>query len=222
MSQADFAHPTTPKSGKRFRDPFFELTGLDEGALRGVDLSGSDFEQVEFRGLHRYHNCNFSRANLGGIRLERQERPHQFVGCNFSGAHFTASRLSYVLFSQCDLSRTHWGGAALDHVKFVDCRMDDVFWEQTDLSLTLMPPDMAAQLDFSEAAAPPRTPITPAAPGPHGAHAGSMERGTLDRREAAHPGPQARQDTEVDQRRGPKAGRGGLGSPESALSAPEE
>jgi uncharacterized protein YjbI with pentapeptide repeats len=149
------------KAGRRYVEQSFELAEI-RGVLRDADLSGCDFENVEFRGLHVYHNCNFSHANLGMIRLERQGKPHQFSGCDFSGAHFTQSKIAYAVFSRCDLSRTHWAGAELDHVKIVDCRMEDVFWEQVDLSLTAMPPDLAAQLDFSEAAAPPRTPTHPA------------------------------------------------------------
>ena len=163
---SDFADPSIVKSGKRYLDAYFELAGINGGILREADLSETDFTAAEFRGLHIHINCNFSRANLSGIRLARHQRLHQFAGCDFSGAHFTSGKLSYVVFSQCDFSRTHWGGAKLDHIKFMDCRMEEVFWEQVDLSLTLMPPDMAAQLDFSDASAPPRTPTVPGSAAP--------------------------------------------------------
>ncbi|MCZ6728947.1 MAG: pentapeptide repeat-containing protein [SAR324 cluster bacterium] len=166
LHQADLANADLPKSGLRYLDPSIDLSALAGGILQNADLSGVSFAGVLFKGLHAYQNCDFAGADFSATRFESQQHPHRFLGCNLSGCNFAGSHLTYLLFSGCDVSNTLWAEAVLDRVKFVDCRLDGAAWNQVDLSRTIMAADLAARLDFSEAAAPPRiqAPAAPRAP----------------------------------------------------------
>jgi hypothetical protein len=160
LHQADFLHPAAPKAGKRYMEPSFDLSFAEDGVLRAADLSGVDFSGVHFKGLHLHQQVLFPGASLDGMVLEEQERPHQFVGCDFSDADFSGSHLTHAIFSRCDFSRSRWTAAQLERVKFVTCGMEGVSWQGVDLSRTVMSPEMIAALDFSHAAASPRNVAT--------------------------------------------------------------
>lgn len=66
------------------------LTGYDAPRLRAL---GGEFEQ------YRFVNCDFSGANLGGLRLEA------------------------CLFERCNLTTARLGGTALQNVAFADCKL---------------------------------------------------------------------------------------------------
>jgi hypothetical protein len=104
----------------------------------------------------------FIGADLRGVVLARQERPHQFARCNFAQADLSGARLTFMLFHRCNLTGTRWYGAALDRVKFTECVLDGVDWGGCDLSKTVFTEE-AESADFSTASAmplfaPPSTP----------------------------------------------------------------
>jgi uncharacterized protein YjbI with pentapeptide repeats len=66
------------------------LTGYNAPRLLAL---GREFEQ------YRFVNCDFSEANLGGLRLED------------------------CLFERCNLTTTKLGGSALQNVAFADCKL---------------------------------------------------------------------------------------------------
>jgi len=156
FSQDDLASREFYPAGLQYSQPTLELEFIPDGVLRDRDFSGCTFQGTRLLGLHLYHNCLFSRAHLASVVLPRQERPHQFVGCNFRQAKLEACRLNFVLFSHCDLSDTNWKGSQLDTVKFVQCNIDGAQWEGVDLSRVVMSEEMLLAADFSDAAAPPQ------------------------------------------------------------------
>jgi hypothetical protein len=92
-------------------------------------------------------DCRFTDADLKGIHLESQGRPHQFVRCNFQGAQFDASRIGFALFHECNLTHTHWTGARLERVRFSECVTDGVDWGGADLVETRVVGADKAELD---------------------------------------------------------------------------
>jgi hypothetical protein len=152
--QADLLQPGRHKAGHRYADRTFSLADLPEATLVGADLSGCSFANVVFLGTHRYRDVKFASATLAGAAVTRQERPHEFVRCDFSGADFSRARISFALFLGCDLSGSRWGGAQLDRIKFSDCALAGVDWGGADLRLTVFT-DEARAADFSSAGAPP-------------------------------------------------------------------
>jgi hypothetical protein len=163
LHQAQLFDPAVAKQGRRYGDAAFSLEGVRGGVASGLDLSGISFTHVTFAGLHRYRECRFTHANLRGISLTRQERPHQFFRCGFGGTDWRDARLEYTVFNQCDLSNTRWEGATLELVRFHHCELDGVDWGGISLQRSIMSDDMLADVDFSTAAAPPRN-FTSAAP----------------------------------------------------------
>jgi len=150
--QADLFDLQTPKANRVYGDPALSVAELPLGTLAQADFSGTVFTAVEFTGVHRHLDSRFIGADLRGILMARQERPHQFARCNFAQADFSGARLTFLLFHRCNLTGTHWYGAALDRVKFTECILDGVDWGGCDLSKVVFTED-AESADFSTASA---------------------------------------------------------------------
>ncbi len=109
--------------------------------LRGVDVSGSDLEQ-----LHALdavlHGCNLAnveapraslvRVSLTGCRLtgislfEAFLRDVTFTGCRIDLASFGAARLQQVTFEDCVLAQTQLLDSELQSVRFHACDLTQV------------------------------------------------------------------------------------------------
>ncbi len=152
--QADLLDVQYPKAGRPYGDETFSVAGLPLGTLVQADLSACTFTAVKFTGVHRHVDGRFIGADLRGIVLARQERPHQFVRCNLAQADLSGARVTFVLFYRCNLAGTRWFGAALDRVKFTECTLDGVDWGGCDLSRTVFTEE-AQSADFSTAVQPP-------------------------------------------------------------------
>jgi hypothetical protein len=152
--QVDLFDLQTPKANRTYGDPVFSVAELPLGTLAQADFSGTVFTAVEFIGVHRHLDSRFIGADLRGIMMPRQERPHQFARCNFAQADFSGARLTFLLFHRCNLNGTHWYGAALDRVKFTECVLDGVDWGGCDLSKAVFTEE-ARSADFTSASAPP-------------------------------------------------------------------
>ncbi|MFI5400759.1 MAG: pentapeptide repeat-containing protein, partial [SAR324 cluster bacterium] len=168
LRQEDLLGSTVAATGRRYLDPIFAVTALPGGILRGVDLSRTGFTGVRFIGRHRYLDCRFAEADMTVILLEPQERPHQFVRCDFKGARFDSSRLGFALFHQCDLTATRWNGARLERVRFSDCLLDGVEWGGAEFADTrIVSMAIPAEPDAGAVAEP--------MPSPSGATAGAHD-----------------------------------------------
>jgi hypothetical protein len=152
--QTDVFDLQMPKANRAYGDPTFSVAELPLGTLAQADFSGTVFTAVEFTGVHRHLDSRFIGADLRGVVMARQERPHQFARCNFAQADFSGARLTFLLFHRCNLTGTRWDGAALDRVKFKECALEGVDWGGCDLSKVVFTDD-ARSADFSTAAAMP-------------------------------------------------------------------
>ncbi|MDH4224426.1 MAG: pentapeptide repeat-containing protein [Deltaproteobacteria bacterium] len=163
MAQADFNQEGPPKTGLLYTDSTLSLESTDN-TLSEANLSRCAFPQVGFTGVHQYVHCDFSEADLEGITLKREARPHRFDRCNLHGVNFANSRLDSVIFTDCDLSATYWNNARLSRVKFESCSLDEVQWLGADLSRSVMDPAMLETTDFTTAGAPPHNYLRPTRP----------------------------------------------------------
>ena len=109
-------------------------------------LGHAEFDQF------RFVNCDFSAANLGGLRFT----DCQFEQCNLAAAHLTNTALQNVAFSdckllglqftacrdflfgvhfdQCLLRYASFAGRAMPHTRFVGCALEEVDFAGADLS----------------------------------------------------------------------------------------
>jgi hypothetical protein len=144
LRQQDLLGDGISAPGRQYTDPTFEVAGLPRGILHQADFSGTRFAGVRFTGRHRYLDCRFAGADLSAVQLAATSRAHQFVRCDFTGAHFDASRIGFALFHECNLSNTRWTGARLERVRFSECALEGVSWDGAEFVetriLSMAPP----------------------------------------------------------------------------------
>lgn len=101
---------------------------------------------------YRFVNCNFSEANLGGIRFTDCLFEHcnlssaklagtalqnvAFEDCKLLGLQFTACRdmLFGVHFDQCQLRYASFAGRVMPNTRFANCNLDEADFADADLS----------------------------------------------------------------------------------------
>ncbi len=94
---------------------------LCEQTVRGVDLSGLNFEQRHWRQM-RFEQCRF---DLSHWRQCRFEEVH-FVDCSFAGARLEQLSWAEGGAVRCNLGQSAWREAELQRINLEDCRLDDV------------------------------------------------------------------------------------------------
>jgi uncharacterized protein YjbI with pentapeptide repeats len=114
---------------------------IGSAALRSVDVSGSDLEQLHMLDV-RLRGCNLAnveapraslvRVSVTGCRLtgitlfEAFLRDVTFAGCRIDLASFASGRLQQVTFEDCVLAQADFLEAELQSVRFHGCDLSQV------------------------------------------------------------------------------------------------
>lgn len=138
--------------------------GINEGCLRGINLSGADFRGSDLGAIRMYsqglilchanlskldlsvflfRGSNLSGANLSGAMLFRAK----FSNANLTGAKldriigteiwFTDANLTSASFIKANLAESHFGGANLTTANFMNAR--NAYFERAIFKETIMP-----------------------------------------------------------------------------------
>lgn len=156
FGQSDFTKRYPDFSNSSYIDESFSLKEINQEIIQSATFDRTSFMAITFQGVHQYRDCSFIETDFSHAIFQHAETPHRFLNCDFSKANFSGTRMEYIAFYNCTFRSANFRQSELNSIKFVDCLFEECIIDQVDFSQTVMSPSMLQTIDFSTCAQKPR------------------------------------------------------------------
>jgi uncharacterized protein YjbI with pentapeptide repeats len=114
--------------------------------LERVSFSSAVLRSAEWMDV-RFVKCDFSNADLRGLRARRVE----FFACRLTGANLCESHWEDVLVEGCESRYAQWADGSLLHCEFVDSRLEETDFRNVNLEANVFRSSNLTKADLTAA-----------------------------------------------------------------------